>query len=125
MPQVEAGACEKPVIGIKAMGMLDTLVHNETALLAGVAKKIVVNEVLLGEESGYEDKHKVVFDVPRTVDYRANVQDIAKYMLKLMKDAPLRDAMGKTARAHVVKHFDYRVVAKQFVEIIHDKLGIN
>ena len=26
MPQVEAGACEKPVIGIRAMGMLDTLI---------------------------------------------------------------------------------------------------
>ena len=48
MPQVEAGACEKPVLGIKAMGMLDTLVDGETALLAGVAKKIVVNQVILG-----------------------------------------------------------------------------
>ncbi len=33
MPQVEAGACGKPVISIKAMGMLDTLVHEETAFL--------------------------------------------------------------------------------------------
>ena len=32
MPQVEAGACGKPVIGIKAMGMLDTLVHGETGI---------------------------------------------------------------------------------------------
>jgi starch synthase len=39
MPQVEAGACGKPVIGIKAMGMLDTLVHGETAFLANVAQK--------------------------------------------------------------------------------------
>ena len=61
MPQVEAGACGKPVIGIKAMGMLDTLVHGETAFLANVAQKIVVNEVTLGDESGFEDKHKVVF----------------------------------------------------------------
>ncbi len=34
MPQVEAGACGKPVIGIKAMGMLDTLIHEKTAFLA-------------------------------------------------------------------------------------------
>jgi len=39
MPQVEAGACGKPVLGINAMGMLDTLIHGETAFLAGVAKK--------------------------------------------------------------------------------------
>ena len=39
MPQVEAGACEKPVISINAMGMLDTLVHGETAFLANVAQE--------------------------------------------------------------------------------------
>jgi alpha-maltose-1-phosphate synthase len=62
---------------------------------------------------------------PRTVDYRANVQDIAKYMLMLMKDAELRDKMGKAGRERVVANFDYRVVAKKFVEIIKlRKLGI-
>jgi alpha-maltose-1-phosphate synthase len=124
MPQVEAGACGKPVISINAMGMLDTLVQGETAFMAGVAKKIVINEVMLGEESGFEDKHKVKFKVPRTVDYRANVQDIAKYMLKLMKDAELRDKMGEAGRERVVANFDYRVVAKKFVQIINNKLGI-
>jgi starch synthase len=125
MPQVEAGACAKPVIGIKAMGMLDTLIHDETAYLATVARKIEVNEVIIGDESGYEEKHKVIFKVPRIVDYRANVQDIAKYLMKLMNDAELRENMGNAAREHVVKNFDYRVVAKKFVQIIHDKLGIN
>ncbi len=124
MPQVEAGACGKPVVSIKAMGMLDTLIHGETALLAKIARKIAVNEVLLGEESGFEDQHKVIFKVPRTVDYRANVQDIAKYLLQLMKDAELRDKMGKAGRERVVANFDYRVVAKRFVQIINDKLGI-
>jgi len=125
MPQVEAGACGKPVISVKAMGMLDTLIHGETALLAEVARKIVVNEVILGSESGFEDHHKVVFNIPRTVDYRANVQDIAKYLLELMNDAPMRERMGKAGRERVVANFDYRVVAKRFVQIISDKLGIN
>jgi alpha-maltose-1-phosphate synthase len=125
MPQVEAGACGKPVVSIKAMGMLDTLIHGETALLAKVARKIAVNEVLLGEESGFEDQHKVIFKVPRTVDYRANVQDIAKYLLELMKDNALRDKMGKAGRERVVANFDYRVVAKRFVHIINEKLGIH
>ena len=31
MPQIEAGACGKPVIGIRAMAMLDTLIDGETA----------------------------------------------------------------------------------------------
>jgi len=124
MPQVEAGACGKPVLSIKAMGMLDTLIHGETAFLAEVAKKIVVNEVMLGTESGFEEHHKVVFNAPRTVDYRADVQDIAKYMMTLMNDAALRDKMGKAGRERVVANFDYRVVARKFVQIMQDRLGI-
>lgn len=124
MPQVEAGACGKPVVSLKAMGMLDTLIHGETAFLAKIAQKIAVNEVTIGEESGFEIQHKVTFNRPRTVDYRANVQDIAKYLLKLMKDSALRDKMGKAGRERVVENFDYRVVAKRFVQIINDKLGI-
>ena len=125
MPQVEAGACGKPVIGIKAMGMLDTLIHGKTALLANVAQKIVVKEVILGEESGYENHHKILFDSPRTVDYRANVHDIAKYLLKLMDSEQLRMDLGLEARNHVVENFDYRVVAKKFINIIQERLGIN
>ena len=125
MPQVEAGACEKPVIGIKAMGMLDTLVHGETAFLAKIARKIVAGEVILGEESGFEESHKVVFSKPRTVDYRANVHDIAKYLLILMKDEYLREKMGKAGRVRVLEHFDYRIVARRFVQIINDALGIS
>jgi len=124
MPQVEANACEKPVLSINAMGMLDTMVQGETAFLAKVAKKIVVNEVMLGGESGFEDHHKVVFDTPRTVDYRADVQDIANYMLTLMKDANLREKMGKAGRERVVENFDYRVVARKFVQIMNEKMGI-
>lgn len=124
MPQVEAGACEKPVISIKAMGMLDTLIHRETALLAKVARKITVSEVIIGDESGFENQHKMIFNVPRAVDYRANVQDIAKYLMILMQDAELRKKMGKAGRKRVAANFDYRVVAKRFVQIMNDKLGI-
>jgi alpha-maltose-1-phosphate synthase len=124
MPQVEAGACGKPVLSINAMGMLDTLVHGETALLAGVARKIVVDEVTLGAAAGYEEGHKVVFDTPRIVDYRADVSDIANYMEILMNDNELRDKMGKAGRERVVANFDYRVVAQKFIQIMSDKLGI-
>lgn len=124
MPQVEAGACGKPVIGIQAMGMLDTLIHNKTALLAKIARQIVVNEVSLGEESGFESHRRIVFDIPRTVDYRANTQDIAAYLLKLMEDENLRIKMGKAGRKRVVENFDYKVVTKKLLEILYNKLGI-
>ncbi len=124
MPQVEAGACEKPVIGIRAMGMLDTLVHQETAFLADVSQKIVVDQVILGDESGFEKRHRVIFKEPRTVDYRADVNDIGKYLMILMTDASLREKMGKAARERVVKNYDYRIVAKQLIKILSEKLNI-
>jgi glycosyltransferase involved in cell wall biosynthesis len=125
MPQVEAGACGKPVISIKAMGMLDTLIDGETALLASVAQKIVVNEVVLGSESGFEGQSRVIFDEPRTVDYRASVPDLSQHLMTLMHDPVLRDKMGRAARSRVVENFDYRVVAKRFVQLMNEKLGIS
>jgi glycosyltransferase involved in cell wall biosynthesis len=124
MSQVEACACERPVIGIKAMGMLDTMIDGETAYLAKVAQRIVVDHVILGKESGFEENHKIDFDIPRTVDYRANTEDIAGYLLELMNHPLLRIQMGKAARKRVTENFDYRIVAKQFVEIINRRLGI-
>jgi len=125
MGQVEAGACGKPVIGIKAMAMLDTLVDGETALLARVTEEISVSEVTLGEESGFEPGHKVTFDPPRVVDYRASVPDIARYLNTLMNDPGLRERMGAAGRKRVVERYDYRVVARRFVEILHTKLGMD
>ena len=125
MIQIEANACEKPVIGIKAMGMLDTLVHGKTALLAEVAQEIRLRETILGDESGYQAGHKHVFKKPRIVDYRASVNDIANYLMDLMQDPGLREKMGKEGRKRVVENFDYRVIAKNFVEIISRRLGIS
>jgi len=125
MPQVEAGACGRPVIGIKAMAMLDTLVHEKTAFLANVAMEIRLKEAVVGQDQGYEEGRRVVFKSPRTVDYRASVHDIADYLLRLMKDPELRQKMGEAGRERVVKQYDYRVVAKKFVEIISERLGIS
>jgi starch synthase len=125
MSQIEAGACAKPVIGIRAMGMLDTLIHGETALLAKVAEKIVLHETEVDGEAGTEEKRRIVFDPPRVAEYRASVDDLSEYLLALMTDSSLRENLGHALRAHVVKHLDYRVVARRFVEIVVEKLGIN
>ncbi len=125
MIQVEANACGKPVIGIRAMGMLDTLVHGKTAFLAGVAQEIQLREAILGDDAGYEEGHKHTFEKPRTVDYRASVHDIANYLMDLMENPRLREKMGKAGRQRVVKNFDYRVIAKRFVEIVSKRLGIS
>ncbi|HAH23227.1 MAG TPA: glycosyl transferase family 1 [Prolixibacteraceae bacterium] len=123
MPQVEAGSCGKPVISLNAMGMRDTLVQGKTAFLAKVAQKIVVNEVILTGDSDNESR-KIVFNTPRTVDYRADVNDIAKYLLELMNDASLRNKMGLAGRKRAVEHFNYRIVAQQFLRILNERLGL-
>jgi glycosyltransferase involved in cell wall biosynthesis len=122
MPQVEAGACGKPVVGVKAMGMLDTLVHGETALLASVAQENRITETVLGEDAGFAARRRIVFDPPRIADYRASVADIAHCLRTLMQDADLRRRMGAAARQRVVERFDYRVVARRFVEIVSRRL---
>ena len=125
MIQVEAGACGKPVIGIKAMGLLDTIVDGVTGFLAEVSTEIRLRETILDKESGHEIGQKVVFKEPRIVDYRASVHDIAKYLMELMTNPSLRQKMGEAARKRVVEKFDYRVVAKRFTEIISRRLGIS
>jgi starch synthase len=125
MTQVEAGACGKPVIGIKAMAMLDTLVHGETALLAGVAQEIRISETIAGEGAGFEPGHRVKFAAPRAVDYRASVRDIADHLRVLLNDPGLRKRMGEAGRKRAVQKYDSLVVAQQLVEILRSKLGIS
>jgi glycosyltransferase involved in cell wall biosynthesis len=124
MLQVEANACGKPVLGINGMGLLDTMIQGQTAYLAGIGKEIVLKETILGRESGYEPNTKIVFKQPRVVDYRASIPDIAKYLLELMNNPKLCRTMGENGRKRVVENFDYRVVAKKFVDIISKRLGI-
>jgi alpha-maltose-1-phosphate synthase len=120
MPQVEAGACGKPVIGIRAMAMLNTLVHGETAFLANVAQEIHITEAVLGPESGFEPGHHAVFNQPRVSDYRASSQNIAEYLKLLLNDANLRKRMGEAGRRRAVEQFDYRLVARRLMEILSE-----
>ena len=125
MIQVEANACERPVIAIDAMAFRDTMVHGKTAFLAKVAEERKITEGQFGEGHDYERSQRIVFPNPRTAEYRASVPDIAEYLLRLMRDSALRRRMGEAGRKHVVELFDYRQVAKRFVEIVSDRLGIH
>ncbi|MBU1260126.1 MAG: glycosyltransferase family 4 protein [Planctomycetes bacterium] len=125
MIQVEANACGKPVIGIKAMGLLDTMIQGKTAFLADVAQEIRLRETTADTESGHQPGSKVVFKRPRIVDYRASIHDIAKYLLELMNNPELRKTMGENGRKRAVENFDYKLVAKKFVKIVSERLGIN
>ena len=124
MIQVEANACAKPVVAVNAMGFVDTLIHGETAFLANVAEERKIGEAVFGEGHGIDDSHRIVFPSPRTAEYRASVPDIAKYLLLLMQDRGLRQRMGEAGRKRVAELFDYRRVARRFLNIVSDRLGI-
>ncbi len=124
MLQVEAGACGRPVVAIRAMGLLDTIIHGETGLLAEVAVENRIRETVLGAESGFPAGHRVVFDPPRVADYRADVDSVAAQLEVLMNEPARRERIGTAARRHVEKCFDYRVVARQCVELLTTHLGI-
>jgi glycosyltransferase involved in cell wall biosynthesis len=123
MGQVEAGACGKPVIGIRAMAMLETLVHGQTALLAGVAKENIATGTTVGPEAGFEPGHRIEFASPRVVDYRASVPELADHLRALLNDPALRRRMGEAGRERALE-YDYRKVAQRFVEIVQHKLGL-
>jgi alpha-maltose-1-phosphate synthase len=123
MGQVEAGACGKPVIGIRAMAMLETLVHGQTALLAGVAKENVATGTVVGPEAGFEPGHRIEFSSPRIVDYRASVPDLAEHLRTLLNDPALCQRMGEAGRERALE-YDYRKVAQRFIEIVQRKLGL-
>jgi glycosyltransferase involved in cell wall biosynthesis len=112
------------VIGIRAMAMLETLVHGETALLAGVATENLAESVEVGPEAGFEPGHRITFQTPRVVDYRASVPDLAVHLRALLNDAELRRRMGEAGRTRALQ-YDYRKVAAQFVEIVQRKLGLS
>jgi starch synthase len=45
--------------------------------------------------------------------------------MDLMDDTQLRQNFGQAGRKRVVELFDYRVVARKFVQIVTDRLGIS
>ncbi len=124
MIQVEAMACGKPVISINKMGPSETIIHNKTGFLANPAEEVVLEEQWVFPHMGFKRKKLVKFDVPKIFEYRANVDELAKYSLKLLTDDDLREKMGKEARQHVVKNLDYRDIAKKILEITAERLDL-
>ncbi|NIM71197.1 MAG: glycosyltransferase, partial [Xanthomonadales bacterium] len=61
---------------------------------------------------------------PRVADYRASAKDLAEHLLTLMNNPELRRRMGDAGRKRAVEVFDYRAVARRFVRVISERLGI-
>jgi len=122
--QVEAMSCGKPVISINKMGPSETIIHKKTGFLAKVAEEVKLEGEWVYPSMGFKRKEIIKFDSPKTFAYRADINDLREYTLKLLTDEQLAEKMGKQGREHVVKNLDYRDIAKKMVGITKDKLNL-
>jgi alpha-maltose-1-phosphate synthase len=124
MLQVEAMSCGKPVISINKMGPSETIIHNKTGFLASVSEEIKLDKEWVYPSMGFDEKRVIKFDEPKTFAYRADIEELRKYTLKLLTDPELCNKMGNSGREHALNNFDYRIVSKKILEITKDKLGL-
>jgi glycosyltransferase involved in cell wall biosynthesis len=124
MIQVEAMSCGKPVVSINKMGPKETIIHNKTGFLAEPSEEIQLTEEWVYPHMGFDQQKKIIFKEPKTFAYRADIDDLRKYTLKLLADDKLKEKMGKEARRHAVKNFDYKITSKRMIDITKEKLNL-
>jgi len=124
MIQVEAMACGKPVISINAGGPAETILHNKTGFLAKVAEEIKLESEWAYPSMGFKQKQLVKFDSPKTFAYRADIEELRKYTLKLLTDDELCKKMGQQGRQHVLDNLDYRDISKKMIDITKERLDL-
>src|SRR3989338_5583798 len=124
MIQVEAMACGKPVISINKMGPAETIVHKKTGFLAKVAEEVLLEGEWVYEWMGFPKKEFMKFKEPKVFGYRADVNELKEFTLKLLTEPELCEKMGKAGREHVVENFDYHITSKKILDVTKEKLGI-
>lgn len=94
---LEAMACERPVVASAVGGIPEVVVDGETGLLVPVPLRA---------------------DDPMTpVDPDQFERDLAAAVNRLMADATLRESMGRAGRQRAVEHFSWSSIADQTVDL--------
>lgn len=120
MPQVEAMACAKPVISINAGGPRDTILHGKTGFLADVAYELKLPKELATKQMGFDQEKLIEFPIPKTFEYRAHIDQLADFTLRLCQNLQLRKEMGQAAATHAKENFNYKTTAKRVVDLIEN-----
>ena len=122
MIQQEASACGKPVISINKGGPADTIIHNQTGFLADVEEEIKLHSEWVYKHMGFDHKQVIQFETPKTFAYRANINQLAEYTLKLLTDDELREQMGQAGAQHILKNFHYKDISRRMLDLIERKV---
>jgi len=117
MIQVEAQACGKPVISINVGGPKDTIVQGKTGFLAEVGYEKKFTSKWVTKAMGFERRHKIKFPEPKTLDYEADIDQLAEYLEQLMTNKRLRTEMGGNAIKHAHENLNYRKTAMNIVNL--------
>ena len=99
---LEAMACEVPVVASAVGGIREVVVHGKTGLLVPVRRKKV---------SPFEP-----------VDPEKFSKDLARAIDRLMSDPVSRARMGKAGRCRAVRYFSWRAIAKQVYSLYQSLL---
>jgi glycogen synthase len=102
---LEAMACETPVVASKVGGIPEVIVDNETGLLVKLDQM---------KESPFE-----------AIDSEKYAKDLAESINKLMADTQLRQKMAKAGRKRVEDIFSWKAIAEQTVEMYKELISEN
>jgi glycosyltransferase involved in cell wall biosynthesis len=94
---LEAMACETPVVASAVGGIQEVIVPNKTGVLVPVRRKSV---------SPFDPIHPDRFS-----------RDLAHQINRLMADAPLRLKMGKAGRRRAIEAFSWRSIAGKIYDL--------
>lgn len=100
---LEAAACETPVVASAVGGIPEVVVDGETGVLVPVELS--------------------ADDPMRPVDADRFEHDLAIAINQLMADAPRRESMGRAGRRRAVESFGWESVARQTVELYGSLIG--
>jgi glycogen synthase len=97
---LEAMACETPVVGSAVGGIPEVVVHDETGYLVPLAQS---------HESPFAPLNPEAF-----------AKDLAHQVNRLMENPERREAFGKAGRQRAIEHFSWASIAKQTQALYQD-----
>ncbi|HBM86117.1 MAG TPA: glycogen synthase, partial [Opitutae bacterium] len=97
---LEAMACETPVVGSAVGGIPEVVVHDETGYLVPLAQS---------NESPFSPLNPEAF-----------AKDLAHQINRLMENPERREAFGKAGRKRAIEHFSWTSIAEQTQALYKD-----